>query len=128
MNSGSIKCGQVFTLSTGTETDFWIGLAFTTVKSLWVTLTSGAKSTSSGLSTFFAGALTSAAGASSLTSAGGASCFTWSAGASSISCAAGILVGISLNEKEKYLNFGLSLLKKIINSSFDNQYFVYEYL
>ncbi len=40
-----------------------------------------------------------------------------------ISCAAIILVGISLNEKEKYLNFGLSLLKKIINSSFDNQYF-----
>ena len=29
-------------------------------------------------------------------------------------CAAIILVGISLNEKEKYLNFGLTLLKKIL--------------
>ena len=38
-------------------------------------------------------------------------------------CAAIILAGLSLNEKEKYLNFGLSILKKIINSSFDNQSF-----
>ena len=40
-----------------------------------------------------------------------------------IGCAAIILTGLSLNEKEKYLNFGLSILKKIINSSFDNQSF-----
>ena len=42
INSGSIKCGHVFTLSTGAETDFWIGLAFTTVNNRWVTFTSGA--------------------------------------------------------------------------------------
>jgi len=40
-----------------------------------------------------------------------------------IGCAAIILTGLSLNEKEKYLNFGLSILKKIINYSFDNQGF-----
>jgi len=40
-----------------------------------------------------------------------------------ISCAAIILTGLSLNEKEKYLNFGLSILEKIINFSFDNQSF-----
>ena len=40
-----------------------------------------------------------------------------------IGCAAVILTGLSLNEKEKYLNFGFSLLKKIINFSFDNQGF-----
>ena len=40
-----------------------------------------------------------------------------------ISCAAIILSGLSFNEKDKYLNFGLSLLKKIINFSFDNQSF-----
>ena len=36
-----------------------------------------------------------------------------------IGCAAIILAGLSFKEKEKYLNFGLSLLKKIINFSFD---------
>ena len=36
-----------------------------------------------------------------------------------IGCAAVILTGLSLNEKEKYLNSGFSLLKKIINFSFD---------
>ncbi len=40
-----------------------------------------------------------------------------------ICCAAIILAGISLNEKEKYLNFGFLLLKKIINTSFDNENF-----
>jgi len=40
-----------------------------------------------------------------------------------IGCAAIILTGLSLKEKEKYLNFGLSLLKKIINFSFDNENF-----
>jgi len=40
-----------------------------------------------------------------------------------IGCAAIILTGLSLNEKEKYLNFGLNILKKIINFSFDNQNF-----
>ena len=40
-----------------------------------------------------------------------------------VGCAAIILAGLSLNEKEKYLNFGLTLLKKIINFSFDNQNF-----
>ncbi len=40
-----------------------------------------------------------------------------------IICAAIILTGLSLNEKEKYLNFGLSILEKIINFSFDNQSF-----
>jgi len=40
-----------------------------------------------------------------------------------IGCAAIILTGLSFKEKEKYLNFGLSLLKKIINFSFDNQGF-----
>ena len=40
-----------------------------------------------------------------------------------IGCAAIILTGLSLNEKEKYLNFGLSLLKKIIDFSFDNKSF-----
>jgi len=40
-----------------------------------------------------------------------------------VGCAAIILTGLSLNEKEKYLNFGLSILKKIIDFSFDNQSF-----
>ena len=40
-----------------------------------------------------------------------------------VGCAAIILTGLSLNEKEKYLNFGLSILKKIIDFSFDNQNF-----
>ncbi len=40
-----------------------------------------------------------------------------------VGCAAIILTGLSLNEKEKYLNFGLSILEKIINFSFDNQSF-----
>ncbi len=40
-----------------------------------------------------------------------------------VGCAAIILTGISLNEKEKYLNFGLSILKKIIHFSFDSQSF-----
>ena len=40
-----------------------------------------------------------------------------------IGCAAIILTGLSFKEKEKYLNFGLSLLKKIINFSFDKQGF-----
>src|SRR6056300_1190251 len=73
-NSGSIKCGQVLTLSTGSETDFCIGFALTTVNNRCVTFTSGAKSTSSGAlvsgafaagfsSTLTAGAGVSAAGA-----------------------------------------------------------------
>ncbi len=40
-----------------------------------------------------------------------------------VGCAAIILTGLALNEKEKYLGFGLSLLKKIINFSFDSQNF-----
>ena len=40
-----------------------------------------------------------------------------------IGCAAIILSGLSFNDKEKYLNFGLTLLKKIISFSFDNQGF-----
>ena len=40
-----------------------------------------------------------------------------------IGCAAIILTGLSFKEKEKYLYFGFNLLKKIINFSFDNQYF-----
>ena len=39
-----------------------------------------------------------------------------------IGCAAIILTGLSFKE-DKYLNFGLTLLKKIINFSFDNQSF-----
>ena len=39
-----------------------------------------------------------------------------------IGCAAIILTGLSFKE-DKYLNFGLALLKKIINFSFDNQGF-----
>ena len=39
-----------------------------------------------------------------------------------IGCAAIILTGLSFSE-DKYLNFGLTLLKKIINFSFDNQNF-----
>ena len=39
-----------------------------------------------------------------------------------IGCAAIILTGLSFKE-DKYLNFGLALLKKIINFSFDNQNF-----
>ena len=40
-----------------------------------------------------------------------------------IGCAAIILVGISFDKKSRYLNFGLNLLKKIINLSFDNESF-----
>lgn len=40
-----------------------------------------------------------------------------------VSCAAIILTGLSFKEDEKYLSFGLALLKKIIHFSFDNQYF-----
>ena len=39
-----------------------------------------------------------------------------------IGCTAIILTGLSYN-KEKFLSFGLNLLRKIINSSFDNEYF-----
>ena len=39
-----------------------------------------------------------------------------------IGCAAIILAGLSFKE-DKYLNFGLTLFKKIINFSFDNQGF-----
>ncbi len=39
-----------------------------------------------------------------------------------IGCTAIILTGLSYN-KEKFLSYGLNLLKKIINSSFDNEYF-----
>ena len=39
-----------------------------------------------------------------------------------IGCSAIILAGISYND-EKYLNFGLELLKKIITSCFDTEYF-----
>ena len=40
-----------------------------------------------------------------------------------VGCAAIILTGLSFKEKEKYLDFGFSLLKKIINFSFDSQGF-----
>ena len=40
-----------------------------------------------------------------------------------IGCASIILAGLSFKEKEKYLNFGFSLLKKIIIFSFDNKSF-----
>ena len=40
-----------------------------------------------------------------------------------VGCAAIILAGLSFNEKQKYLNSGLSILKKIIDSSFDSQNF-----
>ena len=39
-----------------------------------------------------------------------------------IGCTAIILIGLSYNH-EKFLSYGLNLLKKIINSSFDNEYF-----
>ena len=39
-----------------------------------------------------------------------------------IGCTAIILIGLSYN-KEKFLSYGLDLLKKIINSSFDGEYF-----
>jgi len=39
-----------------------------------------------------------------------------------IGCTAIILTGLSYN-KEKFLSYGLNLLKKIINSSFDSEYF-----
>ena len=39
-----------------------------------------------------------------------------------IGCTAIILTGLSYNQ-DKFLSYGLALLKKIINSSFDNQYF-----
>ena len=39
-----------------------------------------------------------------------------------IGCTAIILAGLSFNH-EKFLSYGLNLLKKIINSSFDNEYF-----
>tara|TARA_B100001057_G_scaffold93804_1_gene90160 strand:+ start:1201 stop:2829 length:1629 start_codon:yes stop_codon:yes gene_type:complete len=37
-----------------------------------------------------------------------------------IGCAAIILVGLSYKDKKKYISYGLSLLKKISNSTFDN--------
>tara|TARA_B100001057_G_scaffold500276_1_gene614482 strand:+ start:605 stop:2239 length:1635 start_codon:yes stop_codon:yes gene_type:complete len=40
-----------------------------------------------------------------------------------IGCAAIILGGLSFNDKSKYLNYGLNLLKKIINTTFDNEGF-----
>jgi hypothetical protein len=40
-----------------------------------------------------------------------------------IGCAAIILVGLSFQDKDNYLNFGLNLLKKIIKFSFDNDGF-----
>ena len=40
-----------------------------------------------------------------------------------IGCAAIILAGLAYNEKDKYLAFGLNLLKKIINISFDKEGF-----
>ena len=40
-----------------------------------------------------------------------------------IGCAAIILGGLSFNEKIKYLNYGLNLLKSIINSTFDKERF-----
>ena len=40
-----------------------------------------------------------------------------------IGCAAIILTGLSYHDKEKYLNYGLGLLKKIINFSFDSEGF-----
>ena len=40
-----------------------------------------------------------------------------------IGCAAIILTGLSYQNKDKYLNFGLSLLKNIIKSSFDSEGF-----
>ena len=40
-----------------------------------------------------------------------------------IGCASIILAGLSFKEKVKYLDFGLSLLKKIISFSFDNNSF-----
>jgi uncharacterized heparinase superfamily protein len=40
-----------------------------------------------------------------------------------ISCSAIILTGLSYQEKFKYLDFGLNLLKKIIKSSFDSEVF-----
>ena len=39
-----------------------------------------------------------------------------------IGCTAVILVGLSYND-ENFLDYGLNLLKKIINTSFDNEYF-----
>ena len=39
-----------------------------------------------------------------------------------IGCTAIILTGVSYNH-EKFISYGLNLLKKIINSSFDNEYF-----
>ena len=40
-----------------------------------------------------------------------------------ISCSAIILAGLSYQEKQKYLDFGLGLLKDIIKSSFDSNLF-----
>ena len=40
-----------------------------------------------------------------------------------ISCSAIILAGLSYQEKLKYLDFGLNLLKKIIKSSFNSEIF-----
>jgi uncharacterized heparinase superfamily protein len=40
-----------------------------------------------------------------------------------IGCSAIILTGLAFNKSEKYLNFGLSLLKKIIDTSFDVENF-----
>ena len=40
-----------------------------------------------------------------------------------IGCAAIILTGLSYQDKSRYLDFGLNLLKKIIKFSFDNEGF-----
>ena len=40
-----------------------------------------------------------------------------------IGCAAIILGGLAYHEKEKFLNYGLNLLKKIIKFSFDKEGF-----
>ena len=40
-----------------------------------------------------------------------------------IGCSAIILVGLSYKNKKKYLTYGLSLLKKISNTAFDNSGF-----
>src|SRR6056300_467803 len=85
-NSGSIKCGQVLTLSTGSETDFCIGFALTTVNNRCVTFTSGAKSTSSGASVSgaFAAGFSSTLTAGAGVSAAGAGVSAAGAGVSSI--------------------------------------------
>ena len=78
-------------MSTGSATDFWIGLALTTVNSLCVTLTSGAKSTSFGALGSTAGfsATTGSAGFSATTGSAGFSATTGSAGFSSMTLTSG---------------------------------------